>query len=207
VEPLPALKNGFVTFGSLNNFAKVNDGVRDAWIRVLKAVPNSRFICLAPQGTGLEAAMAEAGVGADRLVVSPRLHMVAYLELHHQIDFVLDTFPFAGLTVSAMAAWMGVPTLTIAGKTSAARAGASLQHSLGLDEFIAQNPDDFVEKAVKIASDFAHLAEVRASMRERMAVQFTDGEAYMRSFEAGLRQAWREWCAQNPEPTPGGTTS
>jgi predicted O-linked N-acetylglucosamine transferase (SPINDLY family) len=72
-----------------------------------------------------------------------------------------------------------------------------------LDEFIAQSPDDFVEKAVKIASDFAHLAEIRASMRERMAVQFTDGEAYMRSFEAGLRQAWREWCAQNPEPTPG----
>jgi predicted O-linked N-acetylglucosamine transferase (SPINDLY family) len=207
VEPLPALKNGFVTFGSLNNFAKVNDGVRDAWIRVLKAVPNSRFICVAPPGTGLEAAMAEVGIGADRLFVSPRVHMVAYLELHHRIDFVLDTFPFAGLTVSAMAAWMGVPTLTIAGKTSAARAGASLQHSLGLDEFIAQNPDDFVEKAVKIASDFARLAEIRASMRERMAVQFTDGAAYMRSFEAGLRQAWREWCAQNPEPTPGGTTS
>jgi protein O-GlcNAc transferase len=202
VQPLPALKNGFVTFGSLNNFAKVNDGVRDAWIRVLKAVPNSRFICVAPHGTGLESAMAEAGIGADRLVVSPRLHMVAYLELHHQMDFILDTFPFAGLTVSAMAAWMGVPTLTIAGKTPAARAGASLQHSLGLDEFIAENPEDFVEKAVKLASDFAHLAELRASMRERMAVQFTDGKAYMRSFEAALRQAWREWCAQNPEETP-----
>jgi predicted O-linked N-acetylglucosamine transferase (SPINDLY family) len=202
VEPLPAFKNRFVTFGSLNNFAKVNDGVRRAWIRVLQAVPNSRFICVVPSGTGFEAALAEAGIGADRVTFTPRLHMVEYLELHHQMDFILDTFPFAGLTVSAMAAWMGVPTLTIAGKTPAARAGASLQHSLGLDEFIAENPEDFVEKAVKIASDFAHLAELRASMRERMSVQFTDGKAYMRSFEAALRQAWREWCAQNPEETP-----
>ena len=202
VESLPAFKNGFVTFGSLNNFAKVNDGVRSAWIRVLQAVPNSRFICVVPSGTGFEAALAEAGIGADRVTFTPRLHMVEYLELHHQMDFILDTFPFAGLTVSAMAAWMGVPTLTIAGKTPAARAGASLLHSLGLDEFIAENPEDFVGKAVKIASDFAHLAELRASMRERMAVQFTDGKAYMRSFEAALRQAWREWCAQNPEETP-----
>ena len=202
VAPLPALKNGFITFGSFNNFAKVNDGVRSAWIRVLQAVPNSRFICVAPLGSGLEAAIAEAGIAADRLTVTPRLHTVAYLELHHKIDFVLDTFPFAGLTVSAVAAWMGVPTLTLAGKTSAARAGASLQHSVGLDEFIAESPDDFVEKAVKLASDFAHLAEVRASMRERMAVQFTNGDAYMRTFEAGLRQAWREWCAQNPEVAP-----
>jgi predicted O-linked N-acetylglucosamine transferase (SPINDLY family) len=150
----------------------------------------------------LEGAFAEAGIAADRLTVTPRLHTVAYLELHHQVDFVLDTFPFAGLTVSAVAAWMGVPTLTLAGKTSAARAGASLQHSVGLDEFIAENPDDFVEKAVKLAADFAKLAEIRASMRERMAVQFTNGEAYMRTFEAGLRQAWREWCAQNPEVVP-----
>ncbi len=199
VLPLPALENGFITFGSLNNFAKVNDGVQNAWIRVLKAVPNSRFVCVLPQGTGFEKTLAEAGIDAGRVTFSPRLHLVAYLELHHQMDFVLDTFPFAGLTVSAIAAWMGVPTLTIAGHTSAARAGASLQHALGLDEFIAENPDDFVEKAVKLASDFERLAEIRASMRDRMAVHLTNGPAYMRSFEAAMRQAWRNWCAQNPE--------
>jgi protein O-GlcNAc transferase len=203
VKPLPALQNRFITFGSFNNFAKVNDGVRNAWIRVLQAVPNSRFVCVVPSGTGFEAALAEAGIAAERVTFTPRLHMVAYLEQHHQVDFVLDTFPFAGLTVSAMAAWMGVPTLTIAGKTSAARAGASLQHSLGLDEFIAENTEDFVEKAVRLASDPAHLAEIRGSMRERMAAQFTDGAAYMRSFEAALRQAWREWCALEPDENAG----
>jgi protein O-GlcNAc transferase len=199
VKDLPALKNGFVTFGSFNNFAKVNDGVRNAWIRVLKAVPNSRFICVLPPGTGFEAALSEAGIEPERVTYTPRLHLMAYLELHHQMDLVLDTFPFAGLTVSAIAAWMGVPTLTIAGNTSAARAGASLLHSLGLDEFVASDPDDFVERAVKLAADFGHLAEIRGSMRERMAVQFTNGPAYMRSFEAAIREAWREWCAKNPE--------
>lgn len=199
VMPLPALENGFITFGSLNNFAKAHQGVRDAWIRVLKAVPNSRFVCVLPPGTGFEASFAEAGIAADRVRFSPRLHLVAYLELHHQMDFVLDTFPFAGLTVSALAAWMGVPTLTIAGNSPSARAGASLQHSLGLDEFIAKDPDDFVEKAVKLASDFGHLAQIRSSMRERMAAQFTNGPAYMRSFEAAMREAWRDWCARDPD--------
>ncbi len=199
VMPLPAIRNGYVTFGSLNNFAKAHDGVRNAWIRVLKAVPNSRFVCVLPRGTGFEAALAEAGIDAGRVTFSPRLHTVGYLELHHQMDFILDTFPFAGLTVSAIAAWMGVPTLTIAGNTSSARAGASLQHSLGLDEFIAKDPEDFVERAVKLASNFERLAEIRSSMRDRMAVQFTDAPAYMRSFEAAMREAWREWCARNPD--------
>jgi predicted O-linked N-acetylglucosamine transferase (SPINDLY family) len=146
--------------------------------------------------------MAEAGIAAERLIFTERLHLVAYLELHHRVDFILDTFPFAGLTVSALAAWMGVPTLTVAGKTPAARAGASLQHALGLDDFIAQDPEDFVQKAVALASDFGRLAEIRASMRERMAVRFTDSKSYMRSFESALRDAWRKWCAESPDAPP-----
>jgi protein O-GlcNAc transferase len=203
VGPLPALRNGFVTFGSFNNFAKVNAEVRRAWIRVLQAVPDSRFICVIPTGTGFEQELREAGIAAERVTFSPRLLINPYLELHHQIDFVLDTFPFAGLTVSAIAAWMGVPTLTIAGETSAARAGASLQHSLGLEEFVARDPDDFVAKAVSLAADLDHLAGIRASMRERMAVDLTNGPAYMRSFEAALREAWVAWCSQPSVETAG----
>ena len=194
IAELPALKNGFVTFGSFNNFAKAHAGVLTAWAEVLKQVPNSRLKAVAPEGTLFEATMAAYGIEPERITVLPRKSHDAYLHMHDDIDFALDCFPFGGLTVSAIAAWMGVPTLTLAGKTPAARAGASLQHSLGLDEFIAESTEEYVRKAVQFASDLPRLAAVRASMRERIAVQLSDGEAYTRSFEREIREAWRKKC-------------
>ena len=138
--------------------------------------------------------MAAEGIAPERIMVSPRKSHDAYLHMHDDIDFVLDCFPFGGLTVSAVAAWMGVPTLTLAGDTPSARAGASLQHALGLDEFIALDVDDYVQKAVQIAADLPRLAAIRESMRTRMAVQLANGPAYTRSFEQQIRSAWRRYC-------------
>ncbi len=194
IAPLPALKNGFVTFGSFNNFAKANGEVLKAWARVLKQVPNSRLVAVAPEGTPFEATMAAEGIAPERIITSPRKANDAYLHMHDDIDFVLDCFPFGGLTVSAIAAWMGVPTLTLAGETPSARAGASLQHALGLDEFIANSVEDYVQKAVHIAGDLPRLAVIRQSMRTRMAAQLTNGEAYTRAFEQEVRNAWRRHC-------------
>jgi predicted O-linked N-acetylglucosamine transferase (SPINDLY family) len=194
IAPLPALKNGFVTFGSFNNFAKANSEVLKAWAQVLKLVPNSRLVAVAPEGTPFEATMAAEGIAPERIIASPRKSHDAYLHMHDEIDFVLDCFPFGGLTVSAIAAWMGVPTLTIAGHTPSARAGAALQHSLGLDEFIANDPEDYLQKAVRLAADLPRLAEIRQSMRTRMAVQLSNGEAYTRAFEREIRSAWRHYC-------------
>ncbi|NBV85168.1 MAG: hypothetical protein EBS01_02625 [Verrucomicrobia bacterium] len=194
IAPLPALGKGFVTFGSFNNFAKANAEVLKTWARVLKQVPNSRLIAVAPEGTPFEATMAAEGIAPERIMVSPRKSHDAYLHMHDDIDFVLDCFPFGGLTVSAVAAWMGVPTLTLAGDTPSARAGASLQHALGLDEFIALDVDDYVQKAVQIAADLPRLAAIRESMRTRMAVQLANGPAYTRSFEQQIRSAWRRYC-------------
>jgi predicted O-linked N-acetylglucosamine transferase (SPINDLY family) len=194
IAPLPALKNGFVTFGSFNNFAKANSEVLKAWAQVLKLVPNSRLVAVAPEGTPFEATMVAEGIALERIIASPRKSHDAYLHMHDEIDFVLDCFPFGGLTVSAIAAWMGVPTLTVAGNTPSARAGAALQHSLGLDEFIASDPEDYVQKAVLLAADLPRLAEIRQSMRTRMAVQLSNGEAYTQAFEREIRSAWRHYC-------------
>jgi predicted O-linked N-acetylglucosamine transferase (SPINDLY family) len=198
LSSLPALRNGYVTFGQFNNFAKAHPGVLQAWAQVMKRVPNSRFMAVVPKGTIFEAYMLEAGIAPERLIVKERQSESGYLQMHEEIDFALDCFPFAGLTVSAVAAWMGVPTLTISGNIPSARAGASLQHALGLDEFIVSNPEEFVERAVAIASDLPKLASIRASMRERCARQLTNTESFMKAYEESLRQAWRTWC-QKPD--------
>jgi len=206
IAPLPALETGGITFGSFNNFAKAHLGVLRVWAEVLRKVPNSRLIAVVPEGTAFESAMVAEGISPDRIIVSPRKSHDAYMHMHDQIDFALDCFPFAGLTVSAIAGWMGVPTLTISGTTPSSRAGASLMHSLGLEEFIAADTEDFVHRAVALASDLPKLASIRASMRERMT-NLTDGERYTRSFETALRDIWRRWCEgqplKDPETTQG----
>lgn len=194
VAQLPALEKGMITFGSFNNFAKIHIGVLRTWAEVLRQVPNSRFFIVAPEGTILEQTMAEEGIAPERIIICQRKSGDAYLHVHDELDLMLDSFPFGGLTVSAIAAWMGVPTLTVCGDTPSSRAGTSLMHSMGLDECIAADPDDFVKKAVALASDLPKLAALRASMRERMAKQVTDGAAYTRSFEHELRKAWERWC-------------
>lgn len=194
INPLPALEKGVVTFGSFNNFAKANLEVLRTWAEVLRRVPDSRLIVVAPKGTMLEATMAAEGIAPERIIISDRKSESEYLRMHHEVDMLLDCFPFAGLTVTALAAWMGVPTITIAGHNSSARGGASIMHSLDLDSFVASDPADFVNKAVALSANLPMLAAVRASMRERMAVQYTNGEAYTRAFEAELRKAWQQWC-------------
>jgi predicted O-linked N-acetylglucosamine transferase (SPINDLY family) len=194
IAALPALKNGYITFGSFNNFAKANSYVLEAWAEILHQVPNSRLVAVVPKGTMFEAFMQAKNIAPERIISSERKAHDAYLHLHDPIDFALDCFPFGGLTVSAFAAWMGLPTMTVAGNTPCARAGASLQHSLGLDDFIAKDPGEFVRKAVALTKDLPYLASVRASMRERMARQLTNGEAFSKSFGAELRRAWKRWC-------------
>ncbi|RFC42835.1 MAG: SPINDLY family [Verrucomicrobia bacterium] len=194
VVPLPALEKGMITFGSFNNFAKIHIGVLRTWAKILKQVPNSRFFIVAPEGTSLEQTMAEEGIAPERIIVCPRKSEDAYLRSHDELDLMLDSFPFGGLTVSGIAAWMGVPTLTISGTTPSSRAGADLMHAMDLEDFIASDTEDFVKKAVAIASDLPKLSAIRASMRERMAVQVTNGGAYARSFESELRKAWERWC-------------
>lgn len=195
VAPLPALQSGVITFGSFNNFAKAHSGVLNAWAEVLRRIPNSRLVVVAPKGTALEPTMEAAGVALERIIIAPRRSDDAYLHMHDEIDIMLDCFPFAGLTVSVIAAWMGVPTLTTAGNTPSSRAGASLMHSMGLENFVAADTADFIQKAESLSSDLQTLSSIRSSLRDRMAVHLTNGPEYTRAFEGELRKAWENYCA------------
>src|SRR5207253_136811 len=112
ISPLPALTNGYITFGSLNNFCKNNDTTWKRWARVLKTVERSRLTVLAEESSQREHALAvleQAGIVRDRIrFVAPRPRL-DYLQLYQDIDIGLDTFPYNGHTTSFDAYWMGVP--------------------------------------------------------------------------------------------------
>ena len=117
--------------------------------------------------------------------------------LYNRIDLGLDPLPYNGHTTSLDAFWMGVPTITLIGKTVVGRAGWSQLCNLGLQELAARTPEEYVEIAVQLAGDLPRLQELRATLRARMrASPLMDGKRFARHMEQAYRQMWRTWCHQ-----------
>jgi protein O-GlcNAc transferase len=198
LNALPALTAGHITFGCLNNFCKVNAGVLTLWSRVLQAVPGSRMIILCIAGESRErtlALFAQNGIADDRIEFADPLPRPKYLELYHRIDLALDTFPYNGHTTSLDALWMGVPVVTLVGQTVVGRAGLCQSMNLGMPEFIAQTPEEYVAIASRVTVDLSRLATIRAALRARMeSSPLMQGPRFARNMEAAYREMWRRWC-------------
>jgi protein O-GlcNAc transferase len=197
INALPALSTEFVTFGSLNNFAKVNERVMGLWAQVLEAVPRSRLVMLCPEGSARERVRAYFGV---RGIATGRVELVGTLPRHEyfshyrRIDLGLDSFPCNGMTTTCDALWMGVPVLTLPGEIPFSRVGLSLLSSVGLEALAASSKEDYVRIAVKLAGDLQRLAELRATLRPHMeASPLMDAPRFARNVEAAYRSMWRRW--------------
>ena len=198
VNDLPALGNGWITFGCLNNFCKVNENVLDLWAQVLTAVPNSRLMLLAAEGSHRQRtrdSLARRQVDPQRIEFAGHRPRREYLEHYHRIDIGLDTFPYNGHTTSLDSYWMGVPVVTLAGWTAVGRAGVSQLSNLGLTELIARTAEQYVQIAATLAQDKPALAKLRGELRTRMQNSaLMDGGRFAASIEAAYRQMWRRWC-------------
>ncbi|MEQ1881691.1 MAG: tetratricopeptide repeat protein [Burkholderiales bacterium] len=203
VNDLPALGSGVLTFGSFNRSDKLTAAMVALWSRVLNAVPDSRMLLGglpdASREENLAQQFARHGVDRRRLIFHPRVEMTEYLALHHQVDLILDTFPFGGGTTSCHAAWMGVPVLTQAGKTMSSRVGLIINSNLQLPDFIAESEDAFVTQAVRWSQRLPELAALRASLRARVLESpMCQPQAAARSLEFAFRTMWQSWCEGKP---------
>ncbi|HET6149354.1 MAG TPA: FkbM family methyltransferase [Polyangia bacterium] len=200
--PLPALARGRVTFGSFNQAAKISPATMTLWAEILRQVPGAR-LCIKGPGFSDPATRAafERSLALSPLAGLPvelwghlpdeRVHLGAY----GQIDIALDTWPYAGTTTTCEALWMGVPVVTLAGRSHASRVGASLLSRLGERSLIADSRAGYVAAAVGLATDLDRLATLRASLRGLMiASGITDGRAFAGAFAEALRRAWRFHC-------------
>ena len=199
VNPLPALSNGYITFGSFNRSNKISPSVIALWSQLLRALPSSRMLlgAMAPDGNNdsLVELFAQEGVASERLIFRPRCETINYLALHHQVDLCLDTFPYNGGTTTCHALWMGVPTLTLAGKTVPGRVGACNLGHLGLEAFIAEDQADFVEKGLSWANNLGALSILRLELRDRFRQSAMGQPAVIANgLESALRTMWKRWC-------------
>ncbi len=201
VALLPALRNGYVTFGSFNNLAKITDQVVALWARILEAVPLSRLLIKTKQladpsvRQNVLDRFAACGIDEARLILKAWVDRDAHLALYGEVDFALDPFPYPGITTSVEGLWMGVPVLTLAGKRFVERQGVGIMTNVGLPEWIAVNQDDYLERAVKHATDLPRLANLRKRLRGRVAESpLFDTKRFARHFEVMLVEMWEHRC-------------
>jgi protein O-GlcNAc transferase len=201
VTPLPALVNGYVTFGCFNNFAKVNNTVITLWAQLLRALPEARLILKARQlanekrRQGCFAQFEAQGIAAERVILeSYSPGHAEFLAAYHRVDIALDPFPYTGCTTSCESLWMGVPVLTLRGSNFLSHAGESIAHNTGQADWIAADAAEYIAKAVHFAGDLSRLATLRASLRAQLVQSpLLDAPRFARHLEDAL---WGMWQAQ-----------
>ena len=118
-----------------------------------------------------------------------------HLARYRLADLFLDTFPYNGHTTSLDSFWMGVPVVTLIGRTVVGRGGLSQATNLGLPQLVAQTPEDYVKRALNLAADLPRLAELRQTLRHRMQTSsLMDAPRFTRNLEQAYRAMWRGWC-------------
>ena len=203
VNALPAVSNGFITFGSFNRPSKIGRPVVALWSQLLRSLPTSRLLLGAmakdKKYDRLIEWFSQEGIARDRLSFRVRSIMSDYLGQHQEVDICLDTFPYNGGTTTCHALWMGVPTLTLAGKIVPGRQGAAVMGHVGLDTCVAHDAADFVQKGMSLAGNLAALSDFRKGARERFAKSaMGQPELIAAGLERGLRIMWQRWCAKLP---------
>ncbi len=200
VSKLPALDNGFITFGCFNNLSKMNEQVVSVWSRILERVPGS-ILFLKTKQLADAAVIAEViaafganGISENRLVLEGRSPRDEYFAAYHRVDIALDPFPFPGGTTSAEALWMGVPVLTLKGDRFISHQGESIAHNVGMSDWITEDSEDYLAKAQYFASDVQSLARLRSGLREQVLKSpLFDAKRFVKHFESAMWGMWAEY--------------
>jgi predicted O-linked N-acetylglucosamine transferase (SPINDLY family) len=200
-SPPPFESAGHITFGCLNNFAKVSPGSLDLWAEILAVVPNSQLILHAYAGSHLDAVrqrFAAAGVSPDRLQFLAKQSWADYVQTYGRIDIALDPFPYGGGITTCDALWMGVPVVSLIGQTAVGRGGKSILTNIGIPELAARRPRQYMQTAVTLAQSSQRLSELRQTLRQRMLTSpLMNARRFTRNVENAYRQIWREYCRSN----------
>jgi predicted O-linked N-acetylglucosamine transferase (SPINDLY family) len=197
----PAYRNGFITFGSFNNLSKINLKVIQIWSHILKSTPNSKLFLKngALENLYLKKEIIKNfkinGIDSCHLLLEGQTESrETHLKKYNKIDIALDTFPYPGVTTSFEATWMGVPIVSLQGNTFLSRTATSIAINSGLDDLVASNTDEYIYKAIKLASNLNHLREARTFLKENvMQSPLFMSTLFAKNFGDALLGMWDEY--------------
>jgi predicted O-linked N-acetylglucosamine transferase (SPINDLY family) len=194
---------GPVTFGCFNAFGKVNEPLVDLWAQAMRNVDGSRLLLKsagAAENSSREIVyrwFESRGISADRIeMLGQTADLREHFETYRRVDVALDTYPYHGTTTTCEALWMGVPVVSLLGKTHVSRVGLSLLSHAGLVELAVNEPAEYVRVAVDWANDAERRAELRQTARDRLrASRLMNAKDFARSVERAYREIWGNYCA------------
>ncbi len=201
VNDLPFYKEKIFTFGSFNNFSKINKEVIKVWSKILLET-NSRLILKSSLKISAEKIENLKNKFPKKLISNEKIIFYSgqekkedHLKKYHEIDICLDTFPYPGVTTTFEAIWMGVPVLTLKGNNFVSRCGESINKNLKLEKFLANSKSDYISKAKEISKDFSYLSKLRSELREMAILSpLFDTKDFAADFGEKLEQVWKDYC-------------
>jgi predicted O-linked N-acetylglucosamine transferase (SPINDLY family) len=198
ITPLPAIANGYFTFGSFNNVNKIDHESITLWSTLLKRIPTSRLVmATVPEGhirDRLLANFAEQGIDASRINFYGKLPSHEFQRKLQEVDISLDPLNVNGATTTCESLWLGVPVLTLVGKRFLSRAGFSVLSAAQMTEFAATNEAEFIDTAIRFANDLPQLSKIRTEMRQRLRNSaLLDQRRYTRNLEQAYREMWQRF--------------
>ena len=187
-------ENGFITFGSFNNFAKTTTDVLNLWADILVQIPNSRLVLKSAglsdkdMTSRLKAFFAAKGIKGDRLILLSNDNLLSeHLAQYQGIDIALDPFPYNGTTTTCEALWMGTPVITLIGDSHRSRVGYSLLHSVETQELAAKNMEEYLQIAITLANDPSSLSHYHKTLRKKMTdSSLMNATEFTKEFENNL---------------------
>lgn len=198
----PRSPGGRLRLGTATRLAKVSPTCLDLWSSLLRELPNAT-LCLAAEPFGdaeivrrWTQRLRDRGLQPAQIELRPAQSYDDYLRFLGGLDLGLDTLPFNGGTTVCQTLWMGTPVVALAGQTSAARVSASILHSLGRSEWVAENEAEWVAIARGVAeADETQKTAVRVELADRFRTSTLGNAAkFTQQFEAALAELFAERC-------------
>ena len=197
---IPCNTNNYITFGSFNNFRKISLDVINVWSDILLE-SNSKLVLKSSMNNRKELRDRLFNKFPNNLLKENKIILMEgqkdkkdHLNMYHKIDVGLDTFPYNGVTTSFEAIWMGVPILTLKGHNFTSRCGESININCNLQEFIAKDKKDYVNKAVNLCKDLEKLKKLKKNLREMaMKSSLFDSKGFAESFYEKLKDLWTNY--------------
>lgn len=189
-----------LVFCCFNGLHKINRFTFARWMTILQRTPQSVLWLLsgATAEANLRAAAAAAGVDPARLIFAEKLANAHHLARYPLADLFLDTFPYGAHTTASDALWMGVPMLTLSGRSFASRVCGSLIRNAGLPDLVCASAEEYVGRAVALGREGRRPGGALQRYRERLAAGrdacvLFDTPKLTAGLEALYREMWRDF--------------
>ena len=201
VNNAPFQKNGYITFGCFNNPYKISENCIKVWSQILTKINDSKLIL---KGSSSDADIAKLrilksfeknNVDKDKIIFE-KFNKIRtdHLKMYHNIDICLDTFPYPGVTTSFEAIWMGVPVLTKKGNNFVSRCGESINLNLNLTDFLAEDENDYIFKAISLSTNKEKIVKLRENLRDRsLKSALFDKKVFGNDFSSLMKYIWKKY--------------